>query len=599
MVRLAPTVRVEPVSNGSRPRSAPARPVEVHPVVEQQVPSTHRHSVWRPVPGVLRAATVGSLATTCGVALTATSGWLIVQASTRPPVLTLMVAIVCVRAFGIGRPVLRYAERIRSHDAALGDLVDRRASLFARLIPLTPAGLGRRRRADVLTGAVSDLDDEVDVQVRALVPLIGVAVTALLATAVVTALHPPSGMVLAGALMAAALVGWCDYRLESAGQRHTLRARASVNDAAQLLTTDLPAVQAISATEPLLARLDDAARDSTRAAGRQAHGRAVGVALTALLAGVATVLTAILAQDGLAAGRLDAPVAALLVLGPLALTDVFAAIPDAVGAAARGRWAHARLARLTDQEPAVSDEAAVAAVAQPVSTQPGLRLQDVHASWTGADTDADTAPDLAVDDFRLAPGERISVTGPNGAGKSTLLAVLARQLEIDSGSYEFDGVEARHRSPAEVRSRLAIVDDEPHVFTGTVRANLLLARPDAEDAAVATALVDAGLGRWLASLPDGLGTELGAGRSISGGERTRLAIARALLSERPVLLLDEPVAHLDSPTARAVMHDVRTATAGASVVAVSHQAVAALAPDREFAIRVPGARRPRVTVSSW
>lgn len=547
-------------------------------------------SVWRPVPGVLPAALIGALASVCGVALTATSGWLIVQASTRPPVLTLLVAIVCVRAFGIGRPVLRYAERIRSHDAALGDLVERRATLFARLIPLTPAGLGRRRRADVLTGAVSDLDDEVDVQVRALVPFLGCAIAAALTLGVVTVLHPASGLVLGLVVLAVALVGWWDYRLESDGQRHTLRARAKVHRSAQLVTTNLPAVQAIAAAEPLLRQLDDAARESTRATIRQARGRATGIALTTALAGAATVLTALVARDGMASGELTAPIAALLVLGPLALTDVLATLPDAIGAAARGRWAHARLRDLAEQSPRVHDPEA------PVDLPGGpdrVRLRDVRASWTGDTTD------LAVDDFRLEPGDRVSVTGPNGAGKSTLLAVLARHLEIASGDYTFDGADVQRSRLVDVRARLAIVDDEPHVFAGTVRANLLLARPSGTDQQIARALVDAGLGRWLATLPEGLATELGGGRNLSGGERTRLAIARALLSARPILLLDEPVAHLDSPTARAVMHDLRVAAAGASVVAVSHQGVGDLAPDREFAIRLPSAADERVTVSSW
>lgn len=602
VIRLEPDATPAEVTDGRRSEAVEhlefplrdARSSLASPPGEAHAPSarssaTPRHSsVWRPAPGVLRAAAIGALASTCGVALTATSGWLIVQANTRPPVLTLLVAIVCVRAFGIGRPVFRYAERIRSHDAALGDLVERRASLFSRLIPLTPAALGRRRRAEVLTGAVSDLDDEVDVQVRALVPLIGCATTALLTLAVVTALHPASGFVLAAVLIAIGLAAWLDYRLESGGQRHTLRARAAVHDAAQLLTTNLPAVQAISAAQPLLRSLDEAAQQSARAVVRQARGRAAGIAMTTALAGVAIALTAVVAEGGLASGRLTAPIAALLVLGPLALTDVLATVPDAIGAAARGRWAHDRLRRLTGQPPAVQDTEDATSI-RTGSTE--IWLHDVRASWAAGTTA------LAVDDFQLRSGERVSVTGPNGAGKSTLLAVIARHLEIDSGDYTFAGSAVQHTRLADVRSRLAIVDDEPHVFAGTLRANLLLARPDATDAEIAAALIDAGLGRWLAELPAGPDTELGDGRSISGGERTRLAIARALLSARPVLLLDEPVAHLDSPTGRAVMHDLRTAAVGASVVAVSHQGIDDLAPDRVFAIQLPDAAGDRVTVA--
>jgi len=547
-------------------------------------------SVWHPARGVLSAAGLGALASTCGVALTATSGWLIVQAATRPPVLTLLVAIVCVRAFGIGRPVLRYVERVRSHDAALTDLVDRRTSLYTRLIPLTPARLGRRRRADVLTGAVADLDDEVDVQVRTLVPLLGAAVAALVALVVVTLLLPRSGIVVAGVLLAVAAVAWWDFRLESAAQRRTLEARAAVNEAAQLIVTNIAAVQAISVGMRLVRRLDDAAVSAVRAAGRQALGRAVGTAATTAIAGLGVVGAALVAHQALAQGRVGAPVAALLVLGPLALTDVLGDLPDAVGSAARGVQARRRLDALTAHAPAVYD------AALPTSTRtddPEITLDAVRASWTGGHAD------LEIAQLHVEPGERVSVTGPNGSGKSTLLAVLARHLDPTAGSYCFGAQNVRDQSLYAVRSRIAVVDDEPHVFAGSVRANLLLARPNADDTAVAGALIDAGLGRWLGALPHGLDTELGDGRGISGGERARLAIARAILSRRPVLLMDEPVAHLDSPTARAVMADVRVATEGATVVAVSHQAVVELAPDREVAIQVPTTMGQRVTVASW
>ena len=177
-------------------------------------------------------------------------------------------------------------------------------------------------------------------------------------------------------------------------------------------------------------------------------------------------------------------------------------------------------------------------------------------------------------DLDVAAGEAVGVVGPNGSGKSTLLAVLARQLDPTTGAHLVDGQEVRTLSTDAVRRRVAVVDDEPHVFAGSVRANLALARPGADDTAITTALVDAGLGRWLAALPDGLATTVGAERGLSGGERARLGIARALLSQRPVLLLDEPVAHLDHPTADAVMGDLHLSAHGRSVVIVTHQRVA-------------------------
>jgi ATP-binding cassette subfamily C protein CydC len=164
------------------------------------------------------------------------------------------------------------------------------------------------------------------------------------------------------------------------------------------------------------------------------------------------------------------------------------------------------------------------------------------------------------------------VVGPNGSGKSTLLAVLARALDPTSGRHTVDGTDVRRMSLADVRRDVAVVDDEPHVFATSLAENLRLARPGADDDVLADALRAAGLGSWAAALPDGLDTRLGTGgRGISGGERARLGVARAVLADRPVVLLDEPAAHLDHATATAVLDDVLDATRDRSVVMVSHR----------------------------
>ncbi|GAB3586895.1 hypothetical protein GCM10027579_23220 [Calidifontibacter terrae] len=506
-----------------------------------------------------------------GVFLTATSGWLIVQASKQPVILTLLTAVVGVRAFGIGRPVFRYAERIVSHDAALATLRDRRTTAYRGLIPLTPARLGRRRRADLLTGVVRDLDDEVDLQVRTAVPLIATGVATIAALAVAFRLNPAAGLVVAAFVVVSIGIGALDFALERRGQQRCLAKRAALQRAAHPLAADTMGVQAIGAGPDLLRRLDDAQRDLGRATSAQARGRALGVGLSLIATGFATVALALLLAGPARDGKIGTPVAALLVFLPLALGDVLGSIPDAVGALARGRAARQRLHALLDQPAAVIDNA----TDQPASSVPLITLREASAGWS------DDAIHLAPLDLTIQPGEHLTVIGRNGVGKSTLLAVLARQLDPAGGSYALDGRDVRGLSAAAVRDLIAVVDDDPHLFVGSVRANLLLARPDASDRDVAEALVDAGLGGWLAGLPNGLDTTLGAGhRGVSGGERARFGVARALLSRRPVLLLDEPVAHLDTPTARAVLDDLHAATRGRSVVLVAHQAVGARGADR-------------------
>src|SRR5665811_1819988 len=151
----------------------------------------------RTTAAIVGAGLLGDVYKRQGIALTATSGWLIVRASQRPVILLLLTAIVAVRAFGMARPTFRYWERLRSHDAALADLADRRTTAYQRLIPLTPARLGRRGRADLLTGVVDDLSDIVDAQVRVTVPILSALVASAAATIVLAVLSPVAGLVIA------------------------------------------------------------------------------------------------------------------------------------------------------------------------------------------------------------------------------------------------------------------------------------------------------------------------------------------------------------------------------------------------------------------
>lgn len=540
---------------------------------------------WRPAPGIWRASAVGTLASLCGVALTATSGWLIVQAHTRPVILTLMTAIVAVRAFGIGRPVLRYAERILSHDAALADLVRRRTRTYRRLIPLTPVGLGRRRRGDLMAGLVHDLDDEVDVQVRALVPLITAGLTGVTVVALAWAFAPPVGEILLALMLVCGSTTVACTVWERRSAARALDARAAVHESAQLALTDTTSIRAAGATEDVLARLDAAQSALSAATRSQTRSQALAAGVVPALVGAATASVAWPLHTALGAGTMSGAVAAMLLLTPIALTDVLGAVPEAGQALIRGRAAHNRLESVLSQErPPLAEGRHRVDSASP----PTIRLDAVTASWDGHRID------LPSTTATIRPGEHVGIAGANGAGKSTLLALIARQLEPLSGTYRLNGRDIDAHDATAVRSLFAIVDDDPHVFAGTVRANVVLAAPGADDAQVRDALTRAGLAGWLRSLPDGLDTLLGlGGQDISGGERARLSLARALLGERPVILLDEPVAHLDHPTATRVIADMLAAARGRTVVAVSHQHDGLIGCDRLIGVGSETAVDPR------
>jgi thiol reductant ABC exporter CydC subunit len=512
--------------------------------------------------------------------LTATSGWLIVRASERPPILLLLTAIVAVRAFGMARPAFRYWERLRSHDAALADLADRRTTAYERLIPLTPARLGRRGRADLLTGVVDDLSDVVDAQVRVTVPVLAALVAGTVATIVATVLAPRAGLVMAAmaALTVPILVlGW---RLESRSQQSLLAARAELSRVTSLVSGNASELQAIGAGERAKAWLATAHTDLRRAAGQQSRGRALAAGLLLLLtaAGTAAMSAAIVPSVGT---TISTPVAALLLLTPIALGDAFSTLPDAVRALARSQASALRLAALLDQQPAV-----LADGAHPLATATGIPprigVSALTAAWSGA------RAQVGPLDLQILPGTRLAITGPNGCGKSTLLAVLARALDPMDGRYHLGEQDAVSLVLGQARQLFAVLDDEPHLFGSTLRANLELARPGAADLDLVQALDRAGLTQWFTDLDRGLDTIIGVrGRGVSGGERARLGLARALLSQRPVLLLDEPVAHLDHATADAVMGDLARSARGRSVIMVTHRRDALAGFDRVIDLAQP------------
>ena len=552
---------------GSESRQAPAVAPPVVPDIAPAPAGTFIRGV-RGIRAVLGAGLLGGVATASGIALTATSGWLIVRASERPVILMLLTAIVAVRTFGMARPVFRYWERLRSHDVALTDLADRRTTAYAQLIPLTPARLGRRGRADLLTGVVDDLSDVVDAQVRVTVPILSTLVASVLAAIVAALLSPLAGLVVAAMSTITVAIFVLGWRLETRSQQPLLAARAEVARVTALVAGNASELQAIGAEGQAQSWLVTAHADLRRAAGRQSHGRAAAAGLLLLLTAAGTIAMTAAILPGVGT-TISTPVAALLVLMPIALGDAFSTLPDAMRALARSRASAVRLHAMLDQQPAVRAAGILQFDTAPdtLSGMPSrISVTDLTAAWTGS------VPQVGPLDLEVQRGQHLAITGPNGCGKSTLLAVLARHLDPTGGGYRLGDDDALQLALGQARQVFAVLDDEPHLFASTLRANLQLARPGTADPELIEAVTNAGLGQWFADLAQGLDTVIGSGgRGVSGGERARLGLARCLVSERPVLLLDEPVAHLDHTTAEAVLGDLTRSASGRSVIMVSHR----------------------------
>jgi len=538
--------------------------------------------LWPAVRGYLpRLVAAGLLAAAADLAalgLLATATWLLVSAAGQPPLAALTVAIVAVRALAIGRGTLRYAERLTGHDAVLRILAVVRQRLFAALAAAadrSAAGLAGEDRAgaarslspasgDLLSRMVSDVEAVQDLLLRVLVPVAASTAVAVAAVATTAVLAPPATAVVAAGLLVAG-VGLPVLALAGADRtaRQVAPWRAQVATEAVDLSHGAADLAAFGATGAAIDRLRQAA---ARLARQERHLAATDAAVAAagtLTAGLTSAGAVLLAVRG----GVDPVAVAVVGVGALVAVENCLELP----AAAR-RWAAIRspLARLAAVVEAadVAGESAAGPAGAPVPAGPvtvsvrGLRVQHPGRA----------VPALAGVDLEIPPGARVAVVGPSGAGKSTLLAVLAGLQPPTAGTVTVAGAPLP-AYPERQRPRLAggLLADA-HIFHTTVRANLLLADPDADDEALVSACRVAGLGDWLAAQPAGLDTVVGEdGAQLSGGERQRLALARALLAAPAVLLLDEPTEGLAPEAADRVLRDVLAAAGpDRSVVVVTH-----------------------------
>jgi ATP-binding cassette subfamily C protein CydC len=511
----------------------------------------------------LQVATVGS-----GVALMGTSAWLLSKAALHPSIAVLSVAVVGVRAFGVSRATLRYLERLVAHDVTLRLLARLRVAVYRGLVPLAPARLTDHRGGDLLSRAIEDVAALEGLYVRVLGPTLAATAVAAL---VGIALLPFGGRLalaaLAGLAASGAAAPWLARRrgLDPGRQLAALRGELSarlvdgVQGQADLLAfgreaDHASAVAAVSAA-------------AVEAQQRLARASALGGALAGFGADVTAVAVLALAVPAVRAGALDGVELAVVTLATIASFEAVAALPVAWSAAGTLRECAVRLFDLVDRPPAVPEPAVTVADAGPAPRV--LEVRDLRFTYPGQ-----ARPALDGVSLRLEPGRSVAVVGPSGSGKSTLVHVLLRFWDAPPGSVLLDGRDVRACPSDRVRGAIAFASQRPHLFTGTLRDNLLLAAPLARDEDLRSALAAARLDAPVSLLPAGLDTWIGEqGQQLSGGERQRLALARALLREAPFLLLDEPTAHLDALTEREVMREITAAGEGRATLLVTHRLV--------------------------
>ena len=505
----------------------------------------------------------GTLA--CGIGLLATAAWLISRAAQHPPVVELSAAIVAVRIFGVGRGVLRYAERLVSHDAVFRVLTDVRVQVYRWLEPLAPGALPSARSGDVLQRLLGDVDAVQDLLLRGVVPILTGALTSVVTVIFAAVLLPEDGLILAVTLLlAGVLVPWLTAL---AGRRAAERIAPVRGALAGEIVDTLSGTADLLATGSArrrLARVDELDAQLTQAARSSASALGLGAGLSSLATGAAVVGALVAGLPAVASGRLHNLLLAVLVLLPLAAFEAVQPLPAAAQQLTTARRAAARLFAVLDADPPVREPASSAAL--PTGTQE-LLLRDVSIRYPGDDGWALQGIDLVI-----PPGARVAIVGPSGSGKTTLLLALLRFVQVSQGAITYGGVDLDTCTGDEVRRRIGACLQDAHVFATSVRGNLQIGRPEADDRDLEDALRQARLLDWVRTLPEGLDTVVGqAGSAVSGGERQRLSLARSLLADPGVLLLDEPTEGLDTAAERELMADLLAATAGRTTVLVTHR----------------------------
>jgi ATP-binding cassette subfamily C protein CydC len=517
-----------------------------------------RPEAWR----LVAAAVLGSLALSCSIGLMATSGWLISRAAQQPPVLYLSVAIVAVRAFGIGRGALRYAERLVGHDAAFRVLARTRVQAWLDLDRAAPAGLGKLRSGDVLARLIGDVEAVQDLLVRAVLPIAVALLTGTATVVLLGALLPAAGLILLiGLLVAGVAAPLVALAVAGRAERRLAPARAALADPVHELLTGAADLIAYGAVGPALDRIAAHDRRLTFLARRSAVGAGVGASIGAVALALTVVGELLVGVPAVRDGRLSGVLLAVLALTPLAAFELTTPLPTAARHLVRGLRAVDRLRALEDlPHPSV-------AWGNKDVIGHTLALRDVDVRWPGA-----SEPTLHNISLRLTPGRRIAVIGESGAGKSTLVAALTGFLAAERGAVSFGGIALTELDENAFRRQVVVCAQGDHLFDTTIRNNLLVGKPDATDAELMKALRQARLAAWVSRQPDGLDTTVGERADrLSGGERQRLALARALLADPAVLLLDEPTAHLDEPTAAELTRDILAATRGRATLLVTHR----------------------------
>lgn len=535
---------------------------------------------WR----TLLAIVLGFAVIGANVGLMGTSGYLIAKAALQPEtILLLYIPIVGVRFFGLSRGVLRYLERLVSHDLTFRVLHRIRVWLYERLEPRGAVLLEQRRSGDLLGSIISDVDQLQNLYLRVIAPPVVAVLTVTLGFIVLGSHHMLLGAVLAGMLLlAGALVPWLSHRIGRENGRGLVQSRAEMYTELSDMMSGMPALSLYGRKEEALTGVE---RIQQRLGQQQQKHNRIAAITSGLMVGASHFtmwLVLMLAIPLVASGAIPGYALPALVMMSLACFEAIMPLPQSFQHYGQTVSAGERLFRMAEEwEGAAESDRASEGTAENaeqcdrererterIGRMP-WRLHAANLSYRYSESAPYALRDVSL---TLAQGRQVAIVGESGSGKSTLLQLLLKLRPLDEGTMVIDGRPIGEWTEQSLRAQFAVVSQHVQLFNMSVADNLKLGKREATIEELHAAARTANIHDMIMALPNGYDTMIGEwGEKLSGGERQRIALARALLMDAPALLFDEPATGLDSLTERAFREGVQERLKHKAVLWITHQ----------------------------
>lgn len=491
------------------------------------------------------------------IALGATAAWLIARASQMPPVLYLEVAVVSVRFFGISKAVFRYLERLASHKLGVSGMTTLRTNLYKTLSYSDTARIASLRRGDILDRMGTDVDNIGDFVVKSLLPAMVAAIVGIITVVGISLVDWRAGLFLALGLLLSGLVGpLFTIRATRISQQRETQSRAQISEVAMTMVDGAAQITVDGQTQQVLSGLSKLEDQLYEAKDSSAKPAALAEAIDVFGMLMAVIMAAYFGISAVNHQSIPEVMLAVLALTPLSAFEGTAQLGPAAQQLVISATSAVRIMNMlpAQEQVKMTEEDEQPSTPRNRNTSSILEAKDLAIGWPGGPVVAEGI------NLRLEPGNHLAIVGQSGIGKTTLLYTLAGLLKPVSGSVKIDGVDIFSLPRIRAAASFVITPEDAHIFETTILENLRVANGQLSAKEGEELLKEAGLGQWISSLPDGLETELGSGATtISGGERRRILLARAMAAKAPLLALDEPGEHLDAETADALLRDLLNA----------------------------------------